>query len=76
MMFTGDYITGAKAAEWGLANTSVPAADLESTVHTLATRMAGLVLIVLGSRWQLPSLRSEAQLERFAAVAPPYRRPS
>ena len=30
LMFTGDTITGVKAAEWGLANMSVPAAELDT----------------------------------------------
>ena len=42
MMFTGDTITGAKAAEWGLANVSVPAAELESACDALADRIAGV----------------------------------
>ena len=30
MMFTGDLISGAQAADWGLANAAVPAAELAS----------------------------------------------
>ena len=30
MMFTGDTIDGSKAAEWGLANLAVPAAELDN----------------------------------------------
>src|SRR5450755_2328335 len=42
MMFTGDTISGAKAAEWGLANLAVPAADLDSATNALADRIAGV----------------------------------
>ena len=42
MMFTGDTITGAKAAEWGLANISVPASELETACDALADRIAGV----------------------------------
>ena len=42
MMFTGDTIDGAKAADWGLANISVPAAELDSATHALANRIAGV----------------------------------
>ena len=36
LMFTGDLITGAQAAEWGLANVAVPAAELDAATHRLA----------------------------------------
>ena len=42
LMFTGDTITGAKAAEWGLANMAVPADELDSATDTLARRIAGV----------------------------------
>jgi enoyl-CoA hydratase len=42
MMFTGDTITGKQAADWGLANLSVPAIELESAAMKLATRIAGV----------------------------------
>ena len=42
MMFTGDTIDGRRAVEWGLANQSVPAAELENAVNTLADRIAGV----------------------------------
>ena len=42
MMFTGDTITGAKAAEWGLANLSVPADELDAATDALADRIAGV----------------------------------
>ena len=42
LMFTGDTISGSKAAEWGLATMSVPAADLDPATHALATRIAGV----------------------------------
>jgi enoyl-CoA hydratase len=42
LMFTGDVLDGRTAAEWGLANLAVPAADLESRTIELATRIAGV----------------------------------
>ena len=42
LMFTGDTIDGAKALAWGLANESVPAAELEDATMRLALRIAGV----------------------------------
>jgi enoyl-CoA hydratase len=42
MMFTGDTISGATAADWGLANLAVPAAELEAVTVKLAERIAGV----------------------------------
>ena len=42
MMLTGEPISGLRAAQIGLANRAVPAAELESTVREMATRMANL----------------------------------
>ncbi len=42
LMFTGDVIDGRTAAAWGLANDSVPAADLEAATLKLAERIAGV----------------------------------
>lgn len=42
MMFTGDIITGKKAADWGLANLSVPLAELEETAMKFAQRISGV----------------------------------
>jgi enoyl-CoA hydratase len=42
LMFTGDFIDGRTAAEWGLANASVPAAELEAETLKLANRIAGV----------------------------------
>ncbi len=42
LMFTGDTIDGAQAAEWGLANLAVPAAELEAATQRLAQRIAGV----------------------------------
>ncbi len=42
MMFTGDLITGAQAADWGLANMAVDAAELEAATMKLAERIAGV----------------------------------
>ncbi len=42
LMFTGDVISGRTAAEWGLANLAVPAAELDAATLQLATRIAGV----------------------------------
>lgn len=42
LMFTGDTLTGAQAAEWGLATTVVPAAELDGATLALALRVAGV----------------------------------
>ncbi|MCO5119297.1 MAG: crotonase/enoyl-CoA hydratase family protein [Burkholderiaceae bacterium] len=42
MMFTGDTITGARAADWGLANISVPVEELDRATIELAERIAGV----------------------------------
>ena len=44
LMFTGDLLDGRQAADWGLANLSVPAADLEAATLKLALRIAGVPL--------------------------------
>jgi enoyl-CoA hydratase len=41
-MFTGDTIDGKTAASWGLANESVPMAELEAATLRLANRIAGV----------------------------------
>lgn len=42
LMFTGDVIDGRTAADWGLANLAVPAAELDAATQALATRIAGV----------------------------------
>lgn len=42
MMFTGDVISGAQAADWGLANFAVDEAELEAATMRLAERIAGV----------------------------------
>jgi len=42
MMFTGDTITGKQAAEWGLANMSVPLEQLDEATNRLARRICGV----------------------------------
>jgi enoyl-CoA hydratase len=42
LMFTGDTIKGQQAAEWGLANLSVPGSELEAATMKLALRIAGV----------------------------------
>ena len=42
MMFTGDVISGAQAAQWGLANEAVDESELEAATMKLAERIAGV----------------------------------
>ena len=42
LMFTGDTIDGATAAQWGLANEAVPRAELDAATMKLAARIAGV----------------------------------
>jgi enoyl-CoA hydratase len=42
LMFTGDVIDGRTAAAWGLANETVPLAELEVATLRLASRIAGV----------------------------------
>jgi enoyl-CoA hydratase len=42
LMFTGDTLDGRTAAQWGLANLAVPAAELEDATLKLALRIAGV----------------------------------
>ena len=42
LMFTGDVIDGRTAADWGLANLAVPAAELDAATCKLAARIAGV----------------------------------
>jgi enoyl-CoA hydratase len=42
LMFTGDTIDGTQAAEWGLANFSVPPDQLDDATLKLAQRIAGV----------------------------------
>lgn len=42
MMFTGDTIDGRTAADWGLATSCAPAAQLEEATLALARRIAGV----------------------------------
>ena len=41
MILSGDRISGAEAAEWGLAYRSYPAAELEDRAAEMAGRLAG-----------------------------------
>ena len=42
LMFTGDLISGAQAAAWGLANAAVPATELDAATDALARRIAAV----------------------------------
>jgi enoyl-CoA hydratase len=42
LMFTGDTLSGAEAAAWGLANLAVAPAELDAAAQRLAERIAGV----------------------------------
>ena len=42
LLFTGDTLSGAEAAAWGLANLAVPAHELDAATRRLAARIAGV----------------------------------
>ena len=42
LMFTGDTLSGAEAAAWGLANLAVPPGELDAATQRLAERIAGV----------------------------------
>ncbi|HEX7438794.1 MAG TPA: crotonase/enoyl-CoA hydratase family protein [Caldimonas sp.] len=42
LMFTGDTLSGAQAAEWGLANLALPADRLDAGTRRLAERICGV----------------------------------
>jgi enoyl-CoA hydratase/carnithine racemase len=52
MLFTGEMIDAATAAEWGLVNRAVPLADLDAAVVVLASRIAesSASVLALGKR--------------------------
>ncbi|HEX4247988.1 MAG TPA: enoyl-CoA hydratase/isomerase family protein [Pseudonocardia sp.] len=61
LILTGDRISGAEAAAWGLVYKAVPTQALEQTVADLVTRLAG------GSR---PALAASKRLVRASATVP------
>ena len=72
LMFTGDTIDGAKAAEWGLANIAVPAAELDDEVFRLAKRISGvprgqltMLKLVVNQVWMSMGLE---QSQMFASI--------
>ncbi len=72
LMFTGDTIDGATAAEWGLANIAVPAADLDAEVMKLARRISGvprgqlaLLKLVVNQVWMAMGLE---QTQMFSSI--------
>ncbi|HWN35178.1 MAG TPA: enoyl-CoA hydratase/isomerase family protein [Pseudonocardia sp.] len=61
LILTGDRISGAQAAAWGLVYRAVPAPNLEQAVADLVTRLAS------GSR---PALAASKRLVRASATVP------
>jgi enoyl-CoA hydratase/carnithine racemase len=48
MLLTGDFVPAPTAAEWGLVNRVVPAAELDGAVAALAERIAAASPLVIG----------------------------
>ncbi len=72
LMFTGDTIDGAQAAEWGLANMAVPAEHLDAQVLELAKRISGvprgqltMLKLVVNQVWMAMGLE---QTQMFASI--------
>ncbi len=72
LLFTGDTITGAEAAEIGLVQAAVPTEQLDEYVLALASRIAlvGRELLVANKRVlnQGIELMGRSQLQRYAAL--------
>ena len=48
MLLTGEFIDAPTAAEWGLINRAVPAAELSATVDALAKKICNASSFVVG----------------------------
>ena len=72
MLFTGEMIDAATAADWGLVNRVVPAARLEAEVVALAARIAQAAapVLALGKRafYDQDGLTERAAYELACAV--------
>ena len=66
MIFTGDPLTGTQAAEYGLANYSVPGEELEEFTTTLAKRVALVPpqLLALSQAADQPHVRGDGHPHR------------
>lgn len=62
MLITGDFIDTAKAVDWGLINTSVPAHELESTVEALCAKIAAKPAIAIFTGKQMFYRQLEQEL--------------
>jgi enoyl-CoA hydratase len=61
LLLTGDSLTGAEAAEWGLASEAVPAAELDQRFELLLERVARLPINQLAMMKLLVNQTVEAQ---------------
>jgi enoyl-CoA hydratase len=67
ILFTGRPVTGAQAADWGLANQAVPASELDATVGRLASTIAEAApLSVQGSKRGIRVVLEHLGVDRFA----------
>ena len=69
MMFTGDKITGREAADMGLVLQSVPEAELDQTVESLAQRMATVPVNQLAMQKMVINQTMEATLNQTQRLA-------
>ena len=63
MLVTGDYIDAATAAEWGLVNRVVPAAELDAAVAELASRITAKSAVAVATGKRMVYTQLERGLE-------------
>ena len=83
MLFTGDFVSATEAERIGLYNRVVPAADLATTTHDFALRLARGPSFALGKTKEMlnreldmdlqAALESEAQAQAICMQHPDYR---
>jgi enoyl-CoA hydratase/carnithine racemase len=68
LILSGDRISGAEAAEWGIAYRAVPAAELDETVDEFARRLAGKSRVALAKSKALVRKGLELPLSRGVSL--------